>query len=218
MVTRRVADGEQAQALARVDALATQAIGWVAPIRFSLAQSEPERDAVYRMRYDTVIERGWMQPADLPDGRERDAYDDRAAHILAWDGAVLAASCRLVFAEPGLQLPTEQAFDLQIEPRGHVVDAGRFVVARAYNDREQRMFAALLARGWLEVRARGFSNVCAAFASPAMIRLYRRMGFQITLLGPPRHYWGRDRYPILFNTVEEASTLIERWMPEDREA
>ena len=206
---------QQSAALARVDALAAQALGWVAPLRLGVAQSEAECDAVYRMRYETVTDRGWLQPADLPDGRERDAYDDLAVHLVLWNGEVLAASARLIFPAPGLKLPTEEAFDLQIEPRGLVVDAGRFVVARAYADHEQRLFAALLAHAWLEVRARGFAHVCAAFASPAMLRMYKRIGFQITTLGPARFYWGRERYPILFDTAESAPALIERWLPED---
>lgn len=206
---------QQAAALARVDSLARQAISWVAPLRLGLAQSEAERDAVYCMRYEAVVDRGWLQAADLPDGREHDVYDDRAVQLVAWDDATLAGSARLVFPQPGLVLPTEKAFDLQIEPRGLVVDAGRFVVGRAYADREQRLFAALLAHGWLEVRARGFSHVCAAFASPAMLRMYKRIGFQITTLGPARFYWGRERYPILFNTAESAPTLIERWLPDE---
>ncbi len=204
-----------ARALAQVDALAARAVGWAAPIRFSVAQSEAERDAVYRMRYAAVIDHGWLSPSDLPDGRERDAYDDEAVQLIARDGDVPVASARLVFPRPGSTLPTEAAFDLQIKPSGQVVDAGRFVVTRAYANREQRLFGPLLAFGWIQVRARGFSHVCAAFASPAMLRMYKSMGFQITTLGPPRFYWGRERYPILYSTAASAPTLIARWLPND---
>ena len=218
VVSDQTLNERQSAALERVDALAAQAIGWVAPLRLGVAQSEAECDEVYRMRYETVVDRGWIQPADLPEGRERDAYDDLAVQLVVWDDAALAASARLIFPVPGLKLPTEEAFELQIEPRGLVVDAGRFVVGRAYADREQRLFAALLAHAWLEVRARGFAHVCAAFASPAMLRMYKRIGFQITTLGPARFYWGRERYPILFDTAESAPALLERWLPADESA
>ncbi len=208
------ADAE-GRALTQVDVLAARAIEWVTPIRFGVAQSDAERDAVYRMRYEAVIDHGWLQPADLPDGRECDAYDDEAMQLLACDGDTPVASARLVLPRPGLTLPTEAAFDLTIEPRGQVVDAGRFVVVRAQAQREQRLFAALLAYGWLQVRARGYSHVCAAFASPAMLRMYKSMGFQITVLGPPRFFWGRERYPILYSTAASASALRARWLPDE---
>jgi hypothetical protein len=102
------------QALVKVDALATMAVGWVAPIHFTVAQSEAERQAAYRLRYQTVIERGWLKPEDLPNGVEYDKYDDQAIQILGWDGEKAVATCRLILPAPGLRLPTEVAFDLQV--------------------------------------------------------------------------------------------------------
>ena len=185
-------------ALAAVDRLATEALGWIGPIEFHLAQSDRERLTAYRLRYEAVIEHGWMQPKELPDGLECDRYDDEAVHILACDGQATIATARLVFPRSGLRLPTEEAFDLTIEPRGRVVDAGRFVVARAYSNLGHRVLAALLARGWLEVRARGYSAVCAAFASRAMLPVYQRMGLRLSPLGPPPASRGGDRYTLLF--------------------
>lgn len=203
-------------ALAQVDAIARAAIGWIAPIRFAIAQTEADRRAAYRLRYQVVIEHGWMQPDDLPDGLERDEYDDEATHILAWDAGVLVATSRLIFPRDNLTLPTEKTFGLTIEPRGQVVDAGRFVVARSHSSIEHRLLASLLGCSWLEVRARGYSRVCAAFASLAMMRVYRGMGAKMTALGPARYYWGADRYPILFDTVGAAASLVERWQPEGK--
>jgi len=198
-------------ALAQVDAIARAAIGWIAPIRFAIAQTEEDRRAAYRLRYQVVIEHGWMQPDDLPDELERDEYDDEAIHILAWDAGVLVATSRLIFPRDDIILPTEKTFGLTIEPRGQIVDAGRFVVARSHSSIEHRLLASLLGYSWLEVRARGYSRVCAAFASSAMMRVYRSMGAKMTALGPARHYWGADRYPILFDTVGAATSLVERW-------
>ena len=198
--------------LAQIDDLASQALGWVQPIEFSIARSDAEREVAYRLRCQAVIDHGWMQPADLPDGREHDAYDDRAVHILARRGDAPVATARLVFPQNGLRLPTEEAFDLTIEPRGQVVDAGRFVVARESGSIKHRLLAAMLARGWLEVRARGYSIVCAAFASSAMLRVYQRMGLRMRTLGPARRYWGQDRYPILFDVPGSTSALIGRWL------
>src|SRR3989304_5818130 len=110
--TRQTSSG-----LARTDALAAQLIARAAPLMFSVAQSRAEREAVYRLRYSIVVEKGWARPADFPDGVERDAYDDTAVQVVAWDDDTLAAATRLVPTAPGHPLPTEEAFGLKIEPR-----------------------------------------------------------------------------------------------------
>lgn len=204
--------------MVKVDALAAQALCWVEPVRFHLALSTADRDAAYRLRYQAVIGKGWMRPEDLPAGLERDEYDDRATHVLARDGEAVVATARLVFPEAGRRLPTEAAFDLRIEPRGRVVDAGRFVVARQYSSLEHRLLATLVAAIWLEVRKRGYSLVCAAFASTAMMRVYARMGLRMEVLAPPRRYWGEERYPVRFDAAASTSALLERWLEDSPQA
>jgi N-acyl-L-homoserine lactone synthetase len=156
------------------------------------------------------VEHGWAPPEAFPDGLERDAYDDQAVHIVGWDGAVLATAARLIFAQPGCLLPTEEAFSIEIEPRGQVVDMGRQIVAHEYSQRENRIFPGLLARTWLEMRAHGFSYVCGLF-SPSMLRLYRILGLQLTVLAPARCYWGEDRSPARLDVLGSIPVLVRRW-------
>lgn len=210
-MNHRTSSENHNEALAAVDALARKALDWVAPIRFGVAQTDSEREAVYRLRYEAVIEHGWMRPEDLPDGLERDSYDNHAVYIVGWDGDKLATSSRLILPDPSLVLPTEQIFDLRVEPRARVVDAGRFVVARQYSSIEHRVLAVLLAKTWLVMRECGYEKACAAFASNSMIRVYRHMGFQVSVLGPPRFYWGTQRFPILFDVADASPTLVQRW-------
>ena len=97
-----------------------------------------------------------------------------------------------------------------------MVDAGRFVVARAYSSQEHLLLACLLARTWLEVRSLGYTRCCAAFASRGMLRVFSRMGFRYQVLAPPRYYWGCERYPLLFDVAGSADSLVENWMPAAR--
>ena len=201
-----------------IDAVAAQGLIIAAPIRFGVAQSQEEKEATYRLRYEVSIERGYARPEELPDGLERDEYDGHAVHVVGWHGDRLATTARLVFPEPRSRLPTEAAFDVEIEPRGRVADMGRVIVAREFSEAQHRILAGLMAFCWTQVRAYGFVHVCAAFATSASIRLYRHMGFQITRLAPPRQYWGEERYPVRFDVLESAPTLIQRWMPESEPA
>ena len=196
--------------LSIVDNLSREFIGTVAPIRFDVAKDDLERETVFRLRYQVVVERGWVQPNELPDGKERDHYDEKAIHIVGWDGNNLATTSRLVLPEVGVILPTEEAFHILIEPRGQVADMGRQIVAREYSSIKHKVFAALLAKTWLEIRARGYSLVCGDF-SPAMMRLYRIMGFDVKQLGASQQYWGEERAPIIVDVAKSMMALVERW-------
>ena len=197
--------------LSLVDALALRATGWVAPIQFRLAETDADREAIFRLRGAVVVEKGWMRPDELADGLETDEFDEDAVLIGAWEEGRLVATSRLLFPRPGLLLPTEAAYAIEVEPRGQVVDAGRFAIAREYTSLGHRLLAALVARTWMEVRARGFKVVAAAFASGPMMRVYERMGLKMTVLAPARRYWGEDRYPIRFDVVGAVPRLFERW-------
>jgi hypothetical protein len=151
-----------------------------------------------------------MRPEDLPGGREADEYDEIALHLAAWDGDQLAATSRMVLPTNGLVLPTERAFGMRFEPHGQVADMGRQIVARPYTNMQHVVFAALLARTWLEVHSRGCLYVGGDF-TPAVTRLYRLMGFDVQQLGASRMYWGEERFPIVVDVAKSVPALLQRW-------
>ena len=183
--------------LARLDDLAARLLGDTTPLRVGIARTEAERIECYRLRYDAVVRRRWADPADYPDGLERDAYDDVALHLVGWLGDRLAATARLVLPRPGIRLPTEEAFGDTIEPAGRVADLGRMTVAKDVRG-GQNPLVSLLALGWRTARENGALALCAALTR-SMTRLYDALGIPVAVVGPPRRYWGRDRYPIVFD-------------------
>jgi hypothetical protein len=200
----------RAEALRLADRVAQGGVDAAAPLRFETADTDATRDAVYRLRCEVVVARGWAQPAGFPDGRESDDYDPLAIHIAAWDGARLAATSRMVLPAPGLILPTERAFQVVLEPAGQVVDMGRQIVHGDYSGNQHLVFAALLGKTWLELRARGFVWVGGDF-TPAVTRLYRLMGFQVRQVGPGRIYWGEERFPVVVDVPASVPALLKRW-------
>jgi len=187
--------------LARLERIATALLARRNSIRYDVTRTMDEREEVFRLRYRAVIERGWATPQDLPNGLERDADDERAVLIGAWNGADAVAAARMIFPEPGQRLPVESLFDLVVEPAGHVVHVDRITVARSAGDRASRLLIGLIARCWLEMRARGY-HVWAGIDSPGSLRLYRRLGFEMTVLGPPRRYWSEERFPVRFDPTD----------------
>ena len=186
-----------------LDGLANALLVRAAPVQFERAASPTERETAYRLRFDTVVAEGWATARIIPDGLERDEFDEHAVHILGRDGARLIATARLVFPEPGRPLPTEREFDLQLEPVDRVVDIGRAIIVKDYRSAEHALFGALLARCWLEIRERGHQNLCGAAHGPRLER-YREFGLPLRILGPSRQYWGEERYPVFLDGQEFA--------------
>ena len=120
--------------------------------RRSRSASRPttsERRLAYALRGRTVVERGWLRPDELDDGLERDAYDERALHVLGLDDDEIVCTGRVVLP-PGL--PTEDDCDLVVEPRGEVVDVGRMCVAASHQSREHAVFVGLMCALYAQMR------------------------------------------------------------------
>ena len=181
-----------------------------APVQVDCAASRAEQEAVYRLRFATVVEEGWAPASDFPDGLERDEFDDRAVHVVGRHGDQLIAVARLVV--PGAWTTTSYRAGVRAErcsPAGRVVDIGRAIVAKDYRSAEHTLFGALLARCWLEIRARGYQHLCGAATGPRLER-YQQFGLPLHILGPSRSYWGEDRYPVFLDGQEFADFVHAR--------
>jgi hypothetical protein len=190
--------------LVRVDALADRLVAGASPVHFGVARSPAALEAVYRLRAEVVLERGWGGAHDLPGPLEQDGDDARAVHVVAWDGAVVVGTTRLVLPAAGRLLPTEEAFAVRLDARAPTVDVGRLCLRPPYRHAYRHaVLWGLLARTWQEMRARGFARACSAASAP-VIRMYRGWGLEVDVLGAARRHWGEDRYPVLIRPRSEA--------------
>jgi hypothetical protein len=162
------------------------------------------------LRYAVVVEHGWAEAEAMPDGQDRDQYDDDAWHIGAWDHDSLAGTIRLVFPLRGRLLPTEEAYGVQISPRGLVVDASRIAIDRAHRSASHQLLMALSAQSWLELRSRGFHEL-AATATEEILTLVRGLGFVATPLAPAQWYCGEMRVPFQFDMLSTMRGLVTHW-------
>ena len=180
----------------RVDAFARAAVARAAPARFGVAVRAADLAAAYRLRGEVVVSQGWASADAFPDGLEHDAEDAAAVQVVGWDSDRVVATGRLVWPAPGRPLPTEAAFDLVVPARERVADVGRICVAADHRDCGHRVLWGLLGQTWIEMRRRGYQDMCCAVAAP-VARLYARLGFRVTPLAPARSYWGVARFPAL---------------------
>jgi hypothetical protein len=173
------------------------------PFDYRVAADDSEREIAYRLRAEAVLDRGWCTPADLPDGMERDGYDDRAIQVIGWDGQVPMSTGRVVLP-PGL--PTEEACGIVVEPRGEVVDVGRMCVARGYQSLEHAAFIGLMCRLYQAMRENGFRVACGMMSAQAR-SLVGLLGLRLEVLGPPRTHWNEPRAPVRFSLMSAAKLL-----------
>lgn len=179
-------------------------------VRFATAVRPEEHEAIYRARYAEVISKGWATPEDLPEGIERDAYDDTALHLVGWIEDEMVITGRVVLPSPDRPLPTEAAYDLVIAPQQQVVDTGRAILIQTErSDARHKLFLGLMGFAWQEMRARGFCHVCATMTA-SMLRMYRIMGIHWDVLGDPRPYWGQPRYPCKHDLVQTVQAHLKR--------
>jgi len=195
--------------VAALDRLSDRLLAGGRPLRVAVAGDARERDAIFRLRHRQVVGHGWAGHEPLGDGIERDAHDAGALHVGAWDGEALVGTVRMVLPGPERRLPVEEAFDVTIQPRGEVVEAGRLVIAPAYRgDPAHRAWGALFALAWLSARARGFS-VLGGAASPRMVARLRALGLPFEVLGPARRHWGVERHPVRVDPAAGSPTWFE---------
>jgi hypothetical protein len=190
-----------------VDALVASVVER-SPLRFTVTEELSEAAWAFRLRADAVVAAGWRSRAELTELGESDAYDERAVHIIGWDGPNPVVTGRIVLP-PGV-LPTEDACGIRVAPVGRVADVGRMVVAPSHQRVTHGGFSALLARLYIEVRRRDFEAACGMM-TPAVRVICRQLGVTLETLGPDRLYWGEARAPVRFDLGKSASHLQDRW-------
>jgi hypothetical protein len=116
------------RSLRQLDRRAELMLAALAPLQVERARPD-EIEATERMRYACAVEMGWVPPAEIVDGRERDEDDARAIVLVCRDGAQIAGCMRVVPPAPGRLLPTERDFGVRASPPGSAADVGRLVVA-----------------------------------------------------------------------------------------
>jgi N-acyl-L-homoserine lactone synthetase len=199
------ADTELGATLARLDGIATALVDRAKPTTFRVSTAPADIELAQRLRGRATTERGWLRPEDLDDGRERDADDDRAVHLLAFLEGSPIGTCRLIYPEDGRLLPMEQPPGAGRVPEV-AVEVGRVVVIHPLARQQRSVMAGLMAQAWLELRSHGYQRICGMVSAP-VLRLYRRMGFVVRVIGPEVWTFGEDRVPILFEPGPDAAAL-----------
>lgn len=142
----------------------------------------------------------------MPEGIEREPDDDLAHHLVAWLDGHAIANLRILCPQPGVPLPVEKVFGIELPPDGKALQIDRMCVDPSYSRRPSEPFMGLMCAAWLEMRRLGYLEV-VGFDTVAMIRLHRLLGMNFVPLSEPVFYWGEERVPTLLTL----DSLTERF-------
>lgn len=204
----------------------------LAKIEYRRAETEEEREEIFRLRYRCFLGEGAISPN--PEERFTDRYDELGGTWLVGiylDGRIVASMRICVATAEFPELPAMWAFKNEVQPlldAGQVViDPTRFTVDRNVS-REHPLLAYMTARiGWLAGEYFQANTILATQRREHQA-FYRRV-FNYKLIAEPRHYptlekplglmtldyfAERDRvnnrYPFFRSTALERRMMFER--------
>ena len=78
---------------------------------FRIADSDSDREEVYKLRYEVYVEKGYIDP--FPEKIFSDTYDSHSIHLMAIKRGIIVGSVRLIHGNSDLGFPTERVFTFQ---------------------------------------------------------------------------------------------------------
>lgn len=195
-MTRHGKEDPHSMTCALMNAAAEQHFKRQLHTRFTLAETEADRRSVFELRAATAVQRFRLPPDAFPGGIDHDTADATAVLISGWRRGELVATGRLVFAKDDERLPTEDAFDLELEDRSSLVEVGRVIVRADVSDASSGVLLALIGALWQHAEGR---HRWLGANSAGVIRTYRRLGAPYQLLGASRLYHGERRSPVIWD-------------------
>ena len=186
----------------------------------SVADTAEDRNECFRVRFQVYcIDNGFEDPADNPDGLERDGFDSHSAHSILTHNATGNAigTVRLVLPDEDGErrvLPMQRiagaiaADDVAPFPVWRTAEISRFSIVKSFRHHtpDQGFEAQLSSEEWrkmlfhlplglikscVEMSVREGMTHWAAVMEPALLRLLTRLGIHFNPLGSLVEYHGR---------------------------
>lgn len=152
-------------------------------------------DQSYRLRYQVYcVERGFLDPANYPDGREIDEFDEYSLHLAVNDDeGNMVGTARLIKPNPhGFPMLRHCAFFPEAMPSSVApVEVSRLAISRKYMRRRRHSEPLCDLAKAMVVGARfvGANHVIAA-SEASLARRLVHFGFPYRIGGPTADYYG----------------------------
>ena len=164
--------------------------------------SPAERRALHGIFAQVSQEQGWQA------GDQLAAYERDAVHFALKVGAALAGGLQLVRGSEASGLPCLRVWpELELQERHDVAEIALLALLKPY--RGSAYFWLLCVEMWRYCRR---TDVCEIWmeATPANLRIYRRLGWPLHVAGPLRPHWGEDCYPCYLRVQEVKDVIVQK--------
>lgn len=180
---------------------------------FGAVNNDKDRSTAHRIRYQIYcVENPFEDPAQFPDGEERDHLDYRSLHGLVRhrQSGLACGTVRLILPAGDAAEPPASFYELCTVPhgvpQGTTAEVSRFATSKIFRQQCESfsdcralmaeapllpyMTASLIAFTIQEALRGGFTHLCAVMKPPLM-RLLSRFGVNFEPIGPLVTYHGR---------------------------
>ena len=166
----------------------------IGELTFGIAETEADRRVAYALRYTAIVESHWRGPEVFPEGLEHDADDGHAIHLVSrLDGEIVGTMRLIVERSRVEELLREHELD-GLYGAGDTMFVGRLTVARPHRSRSREVTVGLYAE-LIRVAAEQGIRHAISFLAENAVRFYRKQGFPLKLVGPPREDTGVPASP-----------------------
>jgi len=186
-------------------------------IQFRRVQTENEKLAMYRLRYDVYChEQKFVNADDCPNGLEIDEYDEHSAHFIAIGEEGIIATVRLIESSP-IGLPIEKFFELEHPSTGPndsnvYSEVSRLIVHPLFRESSLYFIGGLFLALYDYSRKVGITHWYAVLEE-FMFETFTSYGFLLQRIGPPDYCLGRTHSPFVL-PLEDGINHIARQKPD----
>ena len=146
---------------------------------------------------------GWR-----PDGQLH-AYPNNSVYFAASDNCVIVGGLQLVVANGSDPLPSQYVWsEIDLSSRTDVAHALILALKKEYRG-AYGLFEALTVEMWRYCVAAGITELWHE-ATPSTLRLYRRIGWPLEIVGDLRMHWGEECYLCRMRTAEVAGNMAAK--------
>ena len=134
---------------------------------------------------------------------------DESVYFAAADNCVIVGGLQLVVANGSDPLPSQYVWpEINLSSRTDVAHALILAINREYRG-AFGLFEALTVEMWRYCVTAGITELWHE-ATPSTLRLYRRIGWPLEIVGDLRMHWGEDCYLCRMRTAEVAGNMAAR--------
>ena len=180
------------------------------------ASTKDELDAILQQRYEVFVEElDFFTPPNENIPLEHDCYDDHSVFLGVWEDNELLASCRLIFGNDAVTLPTVDAVFIDsplYETNAKTAEISRLTIATPHRSFKKSIQIFTVMQQELDrIAVEHQLTQLIASVEPTFLHLINRAHLPYQSIGPLQHYIKFDRYPIILK-MENRINLFKEYI------